>query len=273
MKNAVEERRESAAKPAAPDARAELEALRRETARYRGLFDSARLIVGHEFGRPLTAATGYLDLLEERAGGALDDRGRAYVARIRDALGRMSELVDSFVEMLRAENAAADPRSAERFDFRALAEAVRGRFERGGGRIVLDVPADLPPIVASRRCVEIVLENLVSNALKHGGESPVVVAASLSPRRRGDGDALLVTVEDRGAGIPEDKIDDIFAPFYRIEDGERREGLGLGLALVKSIVAVVGGDISVRSGERKGTAVTVAVPVMGVDRSVGDTVG
>jgi len=257
----------------AAGAGADLSALRRELARYRGIFDSARLIVGHEFSKPLTAAVGYLDLLEERRGGSFDDRERAYVARIRSSLARLDELVESFVEILRAEHGAGDLKSFERFDVRAVAEAVRGRFGGAGARIAVNVPVGLPPVVARRRCIEVVLENLVSNAVKHGGDRPVAVSAALRRDDRADGARLVLTGEDRGAGIPEDKLEDIFEPFYRIESGEKRDGLGLGLALVKNVVAVIGGEIRVRSTQGEGTTVTVAVPVMADGAFESDTVG
>jgi signal transduction histidine kinase len=273
VRDTAEAQQERTPDGVAADSRAELAALRREVARQRGIFDSARLIVGHELGRPLTAANGYLDLLEERRGDSLDDRDRAYIAKIRSALARLDELGESFVEMLRAEHGDGDLRSYERFDFRALADAVRGRFERDGARIAVDVPADFPPVVAQRRCAEIVLENLVSNAVKHGGADPVVIAAALAPGGPGGGTRLVITVKDRGAGIPEDKLEEIFTPFFRIESGETQAGLGLGLALVKSVVAVVDGEIKVRSKLGEGTAVTVVVPVMSGGRPAPDTVG
>ncbi len=257
------------------DARAEIDGLRRELARYRGVFDSARLVVGHELAKPLTAASGYLDLLEERRGASFDERDRAYIAKMRSSFARLGELVDAFVDMLRAEHEAGDLGVVERVDVRELAEAVRGRFESASARISLNLPANPPPIVARRRCIEVVLENLVSNAVKHGEGRPVAVTVALA--KSGGGapaeHLLTITVEDRGAGIPEDQIESIFTPFFRVENGKKQDGLGLGLALVKSIVAIINGEIRVRSKPGEGTAVTVVVPVMSDGALVLDTVG
>ena len=275
MRASAHTRQDSELDAARRDAGAQLAELRRELARYRGAFDSARLIVAHELAKPLTAASGYLDLLEERRGASFDDRDRAYVAKMRGAFARLGELVESFVEMLRLEREADDPGEVERFDVRDLVEGIRGRFEKDSVRIVLNVPARLPRVAGRRRCIEVVLENLVSNAVKHGGARPVTVTASLAAGRGGGaaGDLLEITVEDRGTGIPEDKVEDVFAPFFRVENGAKHEGLGLGLALVKSVVSMVNGEISIRSNREEGTAVTVAVPVTVEGAPVLDTVG
>jgi signal transduction histidine kinase len=72
----------------------------------------------------------------------------------------------------------------------------------------------------------------------------------------------MLTVSDRGIGIPASEIEAIFDPFYRIEGRSDGGGLGLGLALVKNIVALMGGDIRIDSVPGEGTRVTVSLPVM-----------
>lgn len=256
------------------DAQEELAALRREVARYRGLFDSARLIVGHEFTRPLTALSGYLELAQERLGAAADEKERAYFSKMRDSIDRIEELVESFVQMLRAEQGAGDLQALERIDIASLVERVRERFDESASLIATHVEGPVPPVLVRRRCLEVVLENLVSNAIKHGG-GPVRVTASLARERRGESkEALLViTVEDRGAGIPEDKLEEVFTPFFRLESGGGKTGLGLGLAVVKSIVTIMSGEIRLRSKPGEGTAVTVVIPIPNDIKTQSDTVG
>jgi cell cycle sensor histidine kinase DivJ len=245
------------------DAEEELSGLRREMARYRSLFDSARLIVGHELAKPLTAAGGYLDLLEEQAGGILGEKERSYIAKIRAALSRLEELAESFVQLLRVEK-SADLGALERVDLASLVERVRERLEDRAADVTVEIERGMGAILVRRRALEVVLDNLLSNAVKHGGSrGPIGVIASLAKERRGGSkeELLVVTVEDHGAGIPEDKIEEIFTPFVRLENGERADGLGLGLALVKSVIAIMGGEIRVRSKPGEGTAVTIVVPV------------
>jgi signal transduction histidine kinase len=256
------------------DAEEELSSLRREIARYRGQFDSARLIVGHEFARPLTALSGYLELIEERLGAALGEKERVYFSRMRDSIDQLRELVESFVEMLRAEQGAGDLQALERIDVESVVARVCGRFDESGSRITTRIEGQLPPMLVRRRCLEVVLENLVSNAIKHGGV-PIRVTASLAQERRGEAkeSLLAVTVEDRGAGIPEDKLEAVFAPFFRLESGGTNAGLGLGLAVVKSVVMIMGGEIKLRSKPGEGTAITVIIPVPNDISAPSDTIG
>jgi len=256
------------------DAQEEIAALRRELAKYRGLFDSARLIVGHEFAKPITAISGYLELVEERLGEAAGEKERTYFSRMRDSIGRLEELVESFVQMLRVEQGAGDLHAFERIDVASLVDRVRERFDEGASAISTHVEGPIAPVLVRRRCLEVVLENLVSNAIKHGG-GPVRVTASLARERRGESkDALLVvSVEDHGAGIPEDKLEEVFMPFFRIESGGGKTGLGLGLAVVKSIVTIMSGEIRLRSKPGEGTVVTVVIPISNDVNAPSDTVG
>jgi len=258
------------------DAGEELAALRREVARYRNIFDSARLIVGHEFTRPLTSISGYLDLLEEKLDPAIHDQERSYFRKSRDAVGRMEELVESFVQMLRFEKGAEEITALERVEIGSLIEKVIVRFGEHADSIVVETDGGVSPFRVRRRCLEVVLENLVSNAIKHGGErGRIAIRASLKKERRGTSneDILVVSVEDHGVGIPEDKIAEIFKPFFRLDTGSDGNGLGLGLALVKSVITIMGGEISVRSKPGEGTTVTIVVPVQHANNGTTDTIG
>lgn len=256
------------------DAEEELASLRREIARCRGLFDSARLVVGHEFAKPLTSLSGYLELLEERLGGSAGDRERAYVVKMRESIDRLEELIESFVQMLRVEQGAGELQALERIDVASLVEGVRRRFDERASSIEVRVEGIMPQVLVRRRCLEVVLENLVSNAVKYGA-GPIRITASFAGDRRGGArNAILVlTVEDRGAGIPEDKLEAVFAPFVRLENRGDKPGLGLGLAVVKSIVSIMGGEIRLRSRPGEGTVVTVVIPVPNDMKTPTDTVG
>jgi signal transduction histidine kinase len=258
------------------DAGDELAASRREVTRYRNVFDSARLILGHEFRRPLTVISGYLDLLEERLASAVDDDERRYFSKIRESVGRLDELVDSVVQMLRFEKVSEEEHELEPVEIKGLLDKVKGRFAEHPGGIDAEIEGEIPIVRARRRCLEVAIENLVSNAVKHGGGSGRIrIRASLGKERRGasNEDLLVVSVEDHGAGIPADKIEEIFRPFTRLGNGAGAGGLGLGLALVKSIVTIVRGEVCVQSEPGEGTTVTIAVPVQQMKHETTDTIG
>lgn len=249
---------------AATGARRRLDELRGEIDKYRVVFDSARMIVGHEFIKPLTAINGYVELIEEDlAAGNVDRQGR-YFEKIKESVRHIEDLVDAFVQMLRFDSSVERARGLERTDLGRLVDAVRGRFEDDAHRIVNAVDGDLRDLYLRRSCIEVVLDNLVSNAVKNSADhTRITVGATLGRERRGASDAYLLTmsVEDCGVGIPEDEIEDIFNPFYRVGGASDTCGLGLGLALVKSVITIMGGEIHVRSAPDEGTTVTFSVPV------------
>ncbi len=246
------------------DAQRELDELRGEIDKYRIVFDSARLIVGHEFIKPLTSISGYIELLEEGHAEAGDDRNRQYFRKIREAVGHLEDLVESFLRMLRFDSRIERIRGQERMNIRRLVDVVRGRFEDDAHRIEYAADDDIPDLYLQRSCIEVVLENLISNAVKNSTDpSPIRVEAALKRERRGTSNKylLMVRVEDHGVGIPEHEINDVFNPFYRVGGTNDTRGLGLGLSLVKSIITIVRGEIHIKSALGKGTTVTFSVPI------------
>jgi signal transduction histidine kinase len=246
------------------EARKELETLRYEIDRYKLVFDSARLLVGHEFIKPLTAISGYVELMESNLRDGEGAKRKRYIKKVKDAVARLEELVDSTVQMFSTENRVERVYAWERVDVGVLLERVRSRFGEFSGRMRSEVQAGLSGVVLRRRGLEVVIENLVSNALKHSeGSAKVVVEASLIKDRRGGsaGELLLVRVKDHGEGIPEDELNRVFDPFYRSERSKKRQGLGLGLALVKSVITIMNGEIHIKSRIGEGTTVTFSVPV------------
>ncbi len=246
------------------DERSEMELLREELDRYRSIFDSASMIVGHELIKPLTSISGYVELLEDRFGDNSDEDEKRYFLRLRESIGQLQELVESFVQLLTFDRADKQAGVFERVDIRDLVEKLRPR--EGGDRTRLKNAIDpgMQPVLLRRKHIEVVLDNLISNALKHsGGDVPVTVEAEVIRERRGNAaeSVLIFTVTDEGVGIPEHEIEEIFNPFYRGDSELRAGGLGLGLALVKNIIDIMGGEIRVSSSSGAGTKVTVSVPL------------
>jgi len=246
------------------EAQKELDTLRREVDRYKLVFDSARMLIGHEYIKPLTAISGYIELLEGELGENPGEKEQRYIGKVGEAVARLEELIDSTVQMLRMGTKVEKIYTLEQVNARDLVESVRSRFGNDAGRIRNLVPAELGDLRLRRRGLEIVVENLVSNALKHSSDSSDVdVRASLIKNRRAGSDSrlLLITIEDRGEGIPEDELKKVFDPFYRGGRPASADGIGLGLALVKSVIIIMNGDINIKSSVGEGTTVTFTVPV------------
>ena len=140
-----------------------------------------------------------------------------------------------------------------------LLDQARSTFLSGGGRHTLriDLPPDLPPVMADAERIVQVLNNLFSNAARHSPEtSPVRVAAAR------DGVHVAVSVSDRGSGVPPDKLPHLFQKHAHVGGAERGVGFGLGLAICKGLVEAHGGRIWAESGGvGRGTRITFTVPV------------
>ncbi len=113
------------------------------------------------------------------------------------------------------------------------------------------------------RLLDVVLDNLVGNAITYGGSGATVRITA-----RGLAGAVELSVADTGAGIPVEHIPRIFERFYRVEGARSGPGTGLGLAIVKHIAEEYGGRASLESAPGRGTTVTVVLPAPAAVRAV-----
>src|SRR5690606_35773554 len=134
--------------------------------------------------------------------------------------------------------------NVERFDFAELVQEVTGRYLTPERTLHVKLPDEPLPVVADRSMVEVVLGNLLDNAIKF--TRPQGIIAIFVARH---GAEVWCSVRDNGVGIPSDKLDRIFDRFYQTEHYLRREygGLGLGLALAKELLTLHNGRIWVES--------------------------
>ena len=170
------------------------------------------------------------------------------------------------MQLLRSDRVGEQAGMFERVNVRSLVEKFRPQEGGERSRLRNAIDPDMPPAILRRKHLDVVLENLISNAFKYsGGDSPVTVDAEIIRERRGnDGEnVLIVSVIDEGVGIPEHELKEIFHPFYRGDSLRPMGGLGLGLALVRNIINIMGGKIRVSSKPGEGTKVTFSVPLRG----------
>jgi len=260
----LKDKRENATKETVLDAKTELEHLRSEIERNRGVFDSARLIVGHELNRPLTSINGYLELIEARFEGIPKRKEKPYFSKIKESVSEMEGLIESFVHMLRFDTPGEFSEDFDEVELHGLVEKFRVKHEGFMMGVENHVPKDMPTILVRRACLDIVLDNLISNGLKHGGGSePVRVKARIQLDRRGMSERriLIMEIEDNGRGMPANEIEEIFDPFYRGNSKKDVHGLGLGLPLVKNIMNIMMGNIHIKSSPEKGTTAIICVPI------------
>ncbi|MGE7367968.1 sensor histidine kinase [Neorhizobium sp. NPDC001467] len=220
--------------------------------------------VSHELRTPLNAILGFSDVLQGEYFGTLaNDRQREYVGLIRQSGAHLLSVVNTMLDMSKIE-AGRYELLTEPFAIGDAVEACRAMLDlqarEKGVTLTARIQRGLGEITADRRALQQVLINLVGNAIKFTEASGVVsVDAALV------GTDLVLTVSDTGVGIAADKLSQIGQPFVQVQDHYTRahEGTGLGLSLVKGLVALHGGTFAMASHPGVGTVVTIVLPADG----------
>jgi signal transduction histidine kinase/DNA-binding response OmpR family regulator len=216
--------------------------------------------VSHEFRTPLTLLLGPLE-------DALADPTEALGARQRERLSlaqrngrRLLRLVNTLLQFTRLESGRVDA-AFEPTDLAGLtadlASGFRSAAERAGLRLVIEC-APLPePVYVDRDMWEKIVLNLLSNALKF------TLAGEIAVTLRAVGSEARLEVRDTGVGIAGEEMPRIFDRFHRVREshGRSQEGTGIGLALVRELVALHGGRVDVTSAPGQGATFSVALPL------------
>jgi len=214
--------------------------------------------VSHELRTPLTFIRGYVDLLLDGSLGEVSSTqadALKVVAAKTQALGR---LVSDVISLQKAEMTSLDLAPVSMVDVIDL--ALRGAevaAREAGLTLIHTITPDLPPVLADRARLGQVLDNLIGNALKFTPAN-----GTIELRLEDAGEFERVSVIDSGIGIPPDKLEKVFEPFYQIDGSSTRRfgGAGLGLAIVKQIVEAHGGQIRVMSELGEGSNFFFTVP-------------
>ncbi|MFG1669674.1 ATP-binding protein [Streptomyces sp. Y7] len=210
--------------------------------------------MSHELRTPLTAITAVTEVLEEELeaeSGSMDPMIEPAVRLVVSETRRLNDLVENLMEVTRFDAGTArlvldDVDLADQItaciDARAWLDAVDLDAERG-------IMARLDP-----RRLDVILANLIGNALKHGG-SPVRVTV------RVEDDSVVIDVRDHGPGIPEDVLPHVFDRFYKASASRpRSEGSGLGLSIALENAHIHGGEITAANSPEGGAVFTLRLP-------------
>ncbi len=214
--------------------------------------------ISHEFRTPLTLIMGPVQELRGRLVDA-DDAVRAELDVIHRNALRMGKLVNALLDFSRIEAGRMQARY-EPVDLAAvtaeLASVFRSAVERADLAFEVDCPTLPEPVYVDRAMWEKVVLNLLSNALKFTFDGAIRVAV------RTEAGHAVVTVADTGIGVAAAEIPKLFERFHRIENARSRsnEGSGIGLALVKELIGLHGGDITADSRGGHGTTFTIRLP-------------
>ena len=212
-------------------------------------------MVSHELRTPLISIKGSTATVLGAAPAPDPAEMLQFFRVIDDQADRMRNLIADLLDQGRIAAGTLSV-SVERAEVAGLIDQARSTFTQAGSRgaVTVDLPEDLPCVLADPGRIVQVLNNLLSNAARHSPDpSPIAIAASL------DDDYVAISVTDRGSGVPPEKLPNLFR---KHADATGEKGVGLGLAICKGLVEAHGGRIWAESGDAgHGTRFTFTLPV------------
>jgi len=213
----------------------ELEAANKE-------LESFSYAVSHDLRAPLRAAEGFSSILADKYGAALDDTGRDYLRRIREASRRMGQLIEDLLGLSRV---TRFPLARQYFDLSALARETSANILQGWEGPVPEVVIEPGMrVFADLALTEILLRNLFENAFKFSAKSalPRVEIGSMKKADEGASETVF-WVRDNGVGFDMAYAGELFTPFHRLHSFTEYSGTGIGLVTVQRIVTRHGGRV------------------------------
>ena len=219
-------------------------------------------MVSHELRAPLTSIKGSAATVLGSTADLDPAVVRQFFRIIDEQADHMHDLVADLLDVARIETGTlpVDPEPAE---VAVLVDRARSAFSSAGGRnnLAIDIPPDLPLVMADRRRIVQVVGNLLSNAAKHSSESSVITVTVVREDVH-----VAVSVADEGRGIPSERLPYLFRKFTRSDGDDLGSGVagsGLGLAICKGIVEAHGGRIWAESeGPGMGARFTFTIPTV-----------
>jgi signal transduction histidine kinase len=219
--------------------------------------------VSHELRTPLAVIR---SAGENLADGVVDTRAEVqkYGSLVRDEGQRLTDLVEQVlayagIQSARLVSATGRASCAVADIVSRAVDDARDVLERAGAKIDVDLPDELPPVLVNPSALERAVANLITNAVKYGGDAKWVGVSAQAASGE-----IRITVADRGIGVAARDLPHIFEPFYRSASvvAAQIRGTGLGLALVDGLVRAQGGRVTVTSTEGAGSAFSIHLPVV-----------
>jgi PAS domain S-box-containing protein len=231
--------RERVARVAAEKANAELE--------------SFVYTVSHDLNSPLISILGYIDLLETDFGASLPKEASFYLERIKVSGKFMQSLITDLLDLSRVGRAQTEP---EVVDLKELVDEIADEVVGSEPEAKVIGAEDLPNIYINATRARQLFANLIQNSVKYAGRPDVHVEVKSVASGNG---LVTLSVSDNGPGIPENKRDQVFGVFERLDP--TRPGTGIGLAVCRRIVETNGGVIWIADSDA-GTSVHLSLPAV-----------
>jgi len=195
--------------------------------------------VSHDLRTPLTRLKLQLAML-----GDTPD-----INEMKNDISEMEQMIDGYLDFVRGEGGEQAMMTGLNDLFERVFKAIDFHDVKINAALAVGLNATVKP-----KAFERALTNVIQNAAKHASE--VWIKADITDERK-----LVISIDDNGAGIPEEQLEDVFKPFYRIDEARHTEGVGLGLPIAMDVIHGHGGKIWLEKSERGGLAVRIRMPV------------
>jgi len=213
-------------------------------------------MASHEFRTPLAIIDGTAQRLRKSAGNLSSNEALRRVDKIRDAVQRMTRLMESTLTAARLDEGQIDIDMRSCDVGRLISEVCLRSQEISSDHVISCELGDLPETIqADASALDQVLTNLLSNAVKYAPGAP-----DIQVKAYGNGDDVVIQVRDHGLGIDEEDLPNMFGRFFRAKTSAGIAGTGIGLSLVKALVEMHGGTVSIDSKKEEGSTFTIRLP-------------
>jgi signal transduction histidine kinase len=212
--------------------------------------------VSHDLRAPLRSVSGFAEIVARRHRNSLNEEGRHYLDNIVEASARMSRLIDDLLVYARLGRTSVRHQSVSLSSLLSqITKDLAARITETGA--ALDLPEELPVVRGDPTLLNQIFTNLFGNAFTyHRSDLPPLVTVTW----RAEGDNIVISVSDNGIGIPPEHHDKIFNMFQRLHSDDDYPGTGIGLAIVKKSVELLGGRVWVESVVNQGSTFSVQLP-------------
>lgn len=219
--------------------------------------------MSHEIRTPMNGVLGMLQLLETTV---LTEEQEDYVKTAVTSSRRLTDLLSDILDLSRIEAGKFSLQEAP-FELADLQRAALDVFELNarnkGLTLRFELSPDLPRnVIGDETRLRQILFNIVGNAIKFTEQGGVWVHAMPLPYTQGNQQRILFVIRDTGPGIPDEMLEQIFAPFVQAESSfiRKHQGAGLGLSIVRRLVEMLGGELAIDNGSDTGTIMYISIP-------------
>ncbi|HLF47672.1 MAG TPA: PAS domain S-box protein [Chitinophagaceae bacterium] len=211
-------------------------------------------IISHDLQEPLRMVSNFLELLQKKLGGQLDDSSKQFIHFATDGAERMKKMIQDLLQYSRLNTNKEIYTATDLNEVMQYVTRVQDESMKKNQAVITVTP--MPVITANKTLITQLILNLISNALKFCGDNPPVVEVSCTETQQ----EWMLYVKDNGIGIEPKHFEKIFLVFQRLHDKAKYPGTGIGLAICKRVVDLHKGKIWVESEPGNGSTFYFTIP-------------